>query len=1755
MLDKLPDYTNLTKSDRELLEETFGNDYEKILDFKAYDDDSLEGIYFIHASINPDDNINWLKKKLFYYLRKHIDISSHEELYMWLNKRFQVTPQVIDQFILNTFKNDRRIEYAYFHECAANFFGLSTIKHLPKKHETYQFIDKMQVIMLIHTLKVAKHVEPIFFKYTTDTFFEYTNYHPFEELTLQDASSIDTLSVSSYDALLLETFGVSDVNDGCLNMTTYKLLNAHMKQSKKADKVKINKFFPHVDDKQSPEYQASTLEFVRTIESAETAVNNHQIEDGHNTGTFVNFLHLRTNEVTFNARQDLETLFETLETSEQMPFMKMKAINNNYYKVHKESLLTIKTETLDKWTDVKVSQFGKQVDTSYVQVKLKYNKDVYCSLLIFDNMCYDVKFTFGNMMRETLSNIVVFLSKVNKIIATVRSLYPNAYVPDIDVDLSATSYNSNTKVVRWLSFNTINSDKHTLNYKNFVKVINSKLYSYFNIIKNPNKNILHLQYKKIDNYLKFENIQVFITNHFVKDRNEMVRKLVAEFVISTEDAERELDKWLASNELEVMKLGDKIFIKPKNDNFVNVKIRLTSSIDLTFNIEGAKNTLIHERILHLMLVLMDMANRHHTSNTNTNTNTKAIDAFIYDTTHDKHETSSPSIDGQFGQFGQFGEFGDLADLDDFDNYEEFGEMFEDDEDLKALELEFMKEVGNAAMEPTNTQVSDKGKGKGTNKAKDDEDDEDSVMKSYFMNMLKSADRDLIDYKVPKGQKLLKRYSTVCQWNDRRQPVVVNQQELDKIKTLQKDIKYVKTGSTKELQEKNFYICPQVWCPKSKTALTYQDFKEKYNESCPYPEIEEKPIMLTNHYWGKGEKGQTREHYPGFLDAKTHPKQLCLPCCFKKEAKEGTKNKQKENTCKTQWSEEPQVEDDTEVFGNEKYIKADIFVPLEVARFGLLPKAFSDILGGQSCGNGVDGKGLMNDKTNCLLRKGISQKSQSFITAVLTLLENPNIPTYTSFTENFATHMSVEKFVSLENGKVMKLFINKDFDIFNGKNFTKFVSWFLDSEQDAYVKLFKLNNIRQDLKDYDGRVFKQEAFKRFKSIIREFLIFNAYIHFVDYVTNPAIEKNYNLLIDFIQSEHEWLNVNYYNIVVIEYEPTTGTTHMICPFNRNAKVAFDTTDPFIFIFKQNNYYEPLCHVKVNHGDINLTTKFVLKTAPNNIKRLIQFYLTNCSNDMPTHSAHDIVTFIRSLGMSIKTYVIDYSFQVCGFLIKSYNMFIPLKERTDIFDLNDANFIYYDDLSNYKITVEEKLVDTVIKEIFNGLYKATKEPFYRVNTIIKSSDGKRTVGFTLGDSDYFIPTNYSDNVTNADVAYVNNLLQDDLDIFIGYEKKDKRIERIEKDTVQKRMLKAFTNEITDYITRDKDALTEFNFIMDSNNPFPSAYRRHKLVELVNAVIKHSDAVSKIHSDYGADLVRLSWQFVEDTMQKSSVNSHNVMLKQLFGLKKKFKKAPTEFMFDQKDVIEGKLAEKLRFIQNPYASLIDRLDRHMKDYVLDMDDENGENGENDVDERNHLLTYVNSNTLYEDVPYKFRKVLPEYKQVHVTGNYTINTLYDIFLKIALTKKVSNITKQTVLNQVVMKQLIIDYRNANIDEFLDNPSFQFNAKAMKIKTHHIDNLITVFESMNYYPSFYELAVLSNIARVNVIVIGRKRKDNAEGIEVFHNKSSRYIILCHSYDRIEHHDTFHLLVKDASKATSKIIFRKHELSRPFVDYIEKSIKL
>ncbi len=1715
-------------SNGKYLLEMFGKDYHRYL---SLDDTRQTSITFIYSSLRADDNISWLKRKLYSHLHNQPNqqMHSHGDIYLWVNKQIKVTPYLLQSFITNVFKHEKTISFKDFQAYIKNFFGVSL------KDPQTQFIDRTLAYTIIKDIKTARFCEPLSFKYTNDIYFEYTDYDP---LNLSTGIDVSSLNIVNQDSLLLESFGIDTVTDNCINLITlsnYKkmlnTLNTNKQETTSLSSVSkqklIDKYFPEVKAVHTQDYHVNTLKFIESIEKLEDDVyEGIQTLPNHTpsqVGSYVNFLHIRINEVSFNTKQDLESVFERFTTSTFIPFIKLKSFNNNYYKVYKDTVTNhvFRTNLETKWTEQHNTHTGKLSDTSYVQMKIQYAKDVYCTLVVFDNLCYDVKFSFGSSMRETQRNVLKFMDNIDQIIDQVRQVYPTSHIPYVDRNFfnNVSANDETTKILRWLTTNSVKSENNMINFSNFQHVIQTKMTTFFNIIRNPNKNIMHLQYKKVDNYLKYENIQVFITNNFTKDKEEMIRRITAEFVLTKDDAEKEYEKWLSQNEMKMLVLGDRVFMKTRNDNYVNIKIKLSTSIDLNFNIEGVKSNNVHERIMNLLILLIQLAQgkqeKQGKYDKNKALETSKLDAIVYGVSPQK------SVAKQ------------TLNIDDFDfdeelaSYDDFGDLFEDDDELKALEAEFLKDAIAQPTEKTN-----KANAAFENADMDAENiNEDDMMKSYFMNMLKSADRELIDYKVPKGDKSQKRYSTVCQWNDRRQPVVVNKAEFEKVQQYQKNIKYVKTGSTPELQEKNYYICPQVWCPKSKIALTYRDFKEKYNEACPDPSIQEKPILLTNHYWGKGEKGMMREHFPGFLDAFTHPKKLCLPCCFKKEAKQGSKNQQKENMCKNQWNTTENTEEDAvEVVGNEKYIKADIVVPLETSRFGLLPKEINNTIKNNHCGNGLDGKGLMNDKTDCILRKGVNQKTQSFLNALLPLLDNPNVTSVQSFVDNFQKHASVERFIGLENGKILKLFINKEFDIYNSHNFTSFMKWFL--KQSNYIKKFRLFEVAKELavyhKEHPNGSFSTSALKTYKSVLREFLIYNAYTHFLRYVADPNVEKNYQFLIDFIQTETEWLNIKHYNVIVIEHDIAENKTYMVCPFNRDARNAFEYTDPFVIILKQNDYYEPLYHVKFHNGDMKTTSSFLFKHAPKGIRKMITFYMQNCSLDKLPVSPHDIDITLQTLGYKVKYYVIDYTFRVCGYLLQGINLFVPIKDKVDVNSLN-AEFIYYDEVSRYRCT----LTAEQIEDAFYGLYKRTKDPFYKLKTIIKSMDDKRIVGIFVGE-DYFVPINYHEN---EDVKYISDILHDDLNIFIDDEIVDARKARIQKDIERRKQYQLLVNEISSYISKHPDVKKEIDFIMDKSNPFPAEYLRGQLLKIVKRMSIHSDIVN--NKEKAPDLMKFLSQYVDELFQASG-NTQNVLLRQLFGLKKKFKKAPYELFFDQKDIIDGKLAEKIKILQNPYVSLIERLDRHLKEYVYE---------EKDFDELQYFRRYINPSTIYEDVPYKFRKILAHHLLV-TYDRYTPNTIYELFLMICKTRQLTNITDTGMLREVVYQSVAQSYKEGNIEMLVSNPSFIYNEKTLKLKKRTLDTIIQTIDSMSYFPSFYELFILSHVAKINVIIIGRKNKDNQDGVEMYFNNSSKYIMFEHSYDRFNYYDVFKLVVRDPKGKSPKLILRKHEVNQKIMELLK-----
>ena len=128
------------------------------------------------------------------------------------------------------------------------------------------------------------------------------------------------------------------------------------------------------------------------------------------------------------------------------------------------------------------------------------------------------------------------------------------------------------------------------------------------------------------------------------------------------------------------------------------------------------------------------------------------------------------------------------------------------------------------------------------------------------------------------------YSRSCPWNVRRQPVILTTEEKDRIDREHPGSYTHSITYGSEASKPYHYICPRYWSLKHNTSLTEEEVKSgKYGTVIPQKAKKIPPgatiFEFTDDKYHVDEKGNYKQHYPGFLKKDAHPKGLCVPCCF------------------------------------------------------------------------------------------------------------------------------------------------------------------------------------------------------------------------------------------------------------------------------------------------------------------------------------------------------------------------------------------------------------------------------------------------------------------------------------------------------------------------------------------------------------------------------------------------------------------------------------------------------------------------------------------------------------------------------------------------------------------------------------------------------------------------------------------------------------------------------------------------------------
>jgi hypothetical protein len=172
----------------------------------------------------------------------------------------------------------------------------------------------------------------------------------------------------------------------------------------------------------------------------------------------------------------------------------------------------------------------------------------------------------------------------------------------------------------------------------------------------------------------------------------------------------------------------------------------------------------------------------------------------------------------------------------------------------------------------------------------------SGARNYFVNRIKNRQSELITKEDKKTG--FKGYAKSCQWQYKRVPIILSDEEKEYIDQLDgKNKSYDESiESVGKDGKKNHYICPRYWCIRDDNGKGRSLSLEQVNKgecggwdavipsnSKKVPKGKRIFEFTDNRYHRWDSKSNNpliyNQHYPNFLNPDKHPKGLCAPCCF------------------------------------------------------------------------------------------------------------------------------------------------------------------------------------------------------------------------------------------------------------------------------------------------------------------------------------------------------------------------------------------------------------------------------------------------------------------------------------------------------------------------------------------------------------------------------------------------------------------------------------------------------------------------------------------------------------------------------------------------------------------------------------------------------------------------------------------------------------------------------------------------------------
>lgn len=506
---------------------------------------------------------------------------------------------------------------------------------------------------------------------------------------------------------------------------------------------------------------------------------------------------------------------------------------------------------------------------------------------------------------------------------------------------------------------------------------------------------------------------------------------------------------------------------------------------------------------------------------------------------------------------------------------------------------------------------------------------------YFQKRIQERDPILI---LTRDEGRYKSYSRSCHKNVGRQPVILNQKELDTIEAqhpgfLRENIDIIKYGSKPDKQF--YYICPRYWDLEKNTIVTPQEIKDKKLEDKIIP-VDAKSVPPGKYIYefnaaNPKEYKADRQLYPGFMVDK-HPDNYCLPCCFEKW--DVTFMKQRKKQCTGEDDQKKDV-----ITKKDEYIQGPGKFPLIQGKWGYLPTSVQHMIGHKQT--------TCKPNKLCLLRHGVeSSKNKSFIACIADAICYTKRPVMSiqETIDVIVSTINIDNFASYQNGSLIDEFYDQN---------TK-----VDINQAKYQDTKLYVKTRNDPE-------KEAFFKR---------VCVSMTRFINFLRDDKVTVDYTYLWDLLSTPHSSIFPDGINLVILQSPSNdiTDNINIVCPTNHYTSKKYTPNKPTLILYSEDNYYEPIftyrttLNTKTNQATI-LVGKFFREQFADEVpeikyifEMIIKPYYDKLCKPLPsmpkTYTAkhpillRNLIEICKERKYTIGNQVMNYQGKVIGIMVKS-------------------------------------------------------------------------------------------------------------------------------------------------------------------------------------------------------------------------------------------------------------------------------------------------------------------------------------------------------------------------------------------------------------------------------------------------------------------------------------------------------------------------